>query len=98
MATVNVAFCKVSDFNGTAVANSENIIGESITTSGSSQQSVGSGTASHRVVRVSVTGGNIWISIGASPTAAAGNEILLIDGSTEYYAVNIGDKVAVINA
>ena len=97
MATVNVAFCKVSDFDGTAVASSENIIGESITTSGSSQQSVGAGTVSHRVVRVSVTGGNIWVNIGPNPTAAVGNEILLIDSNTEYYAINVGDKVAVIN-
>lgn len=97
MATVNVAFAKISNFNGTAVNNPEFILGESVTSSGTSQQSVGAALDYHEVVRVAVAGGNVWIRIGNNPTAAVGDDILLIDGDTEYFSVNTGDKVAIID-
>lgn len=98
MATVSVSFLKISNFNGTSVANFDNISGESITSSGSSGQSSGSAEVGHGVVRVTVAGGDVWVQVGSNPTASDADSVLLIDGDTEYFAVNVGDKVAVIDA
>lgn len=97
MAICNVSFTRVSNFNGTAIIRPEAVQSQAITTSSSSQQSAAA-NSTQKVVRVTVAGGNVWVAIGVNPTAVAGTQFLMTDGSTEYFAVNDGDKVAVIDA
>ena len=51
------------------------------------------------VVRVTVSGGDIWVSVGPTPVAAPGSGYLQTDGSTaDYGTLTAADKVAVIDA
>jgi len=51
------------------------------------------------VVMITNTGGNVYISAGSSPTAVAdATSILILDGERVSLAVNVGDKIAVIDA
>ena len=51
------------------------------------------------VVMITNTGGNVYISAGAAPTAVANaTSILILDGERVSFAVNVGDKIAVIDA
>ena len=50
---------------------------------------------SKKVCRVVVTGASIWVTFGPSPIADPGVKFLILDGQTEFFAVNLGDKIAV---
>jgi hypothetical protein len=76
---------------------------EEITTSETSQQSgvynagVYGSYGSYWVL--TVTGGNVWVKFGSDPTAAAGDQWLILDGQTREFAVDAeGQKLAVIDA
>ncbi len=44
---------------------------------------------------ITVSGGDVWVKFGASPTAAAGDEWLINDGQTREFKALAGDKMAV---
>lgn len=95
MATVTVTYFTPAEYEGFGVIG-EITNTEAITSSGSSQQSTNA-AASGELVRVAVSGGNVHVLVGANPTADT-DDLLLTDGSTEYFACNNGDEVAIINA
>jgi hypothetical protein len=50
---------------------------------------------STQVCRVTVYGANVWVKVGNNPVAAAGTGFLVLAGTTEYFALNKSDKVAI---
>lgn len=83
-----------------SVPNSTPTTAETITTSGASQQSSNSVQAAddNEYWVISVSGGDVWVKFGSSPTAAAGDEWLINDGQTREFKALAGDKMAVIDA
>jgi hypothetical protein len=76
---------------------------EAISTSGTSQATTaavpGTNRFSDHVWIVSVSGGNVWVKFGATPTAAAGNDWLIQSGETREFGATVGgEKAAVIDA
>jgi hypothetical protein len=72
-----------------------------ITTSGTSQQTAFStdGSTFGAFWVITATGGNVWVKFGANPTAAAGDQWLILDGQTRDFAVDAyAQKLAVIDA
>jgi len=50
-------------------------------------------------IKVTTSGGPVWVAVGASPTASAGNDHLVPDGSTLDLVFSLpGWSVAVIDA
>lgn len=73
----------------------------SVTTSGTSQQAdITSSGASYGAFWVlTASGGDVWVKFGSDPTAAAGDEWLIVDGQTRDFAIDAySQKVAVIDA
>lgn len=95
MATVSVTFGRPAIIEGHATAI--------MSTTGARTETVASGAASTNsaikgdVVRVAVTGGNVYMKVGTAPTATT-SDILLLDGTVEYFQLQAGQKVAVLNA
>lgn len=52
-------------------------------------------TDSMQVARVVVKGADVWVRIGDNPVADQGDGFLVLAGTTEYFALNVGDKVGV---
>lgn len=51
---------------------------------------------SNQVCRVVVKGlADVYITIGPAPVASQGVKFMVLAGTTEYFAINKGDKVAV---
>lgn len=100
MATVSISFHPYSILReeSAAISAGTGVTGEAITTGGTSSVSTNSCPTNNQVVRLAVTGGDVWVSIGEDPEAAEGQDFLLIGGTTEYFYVGFGDKVAVIDA
>lgn len=101
MATVNIAFLPLYNLgNVSMTANvSSGVESEVITSSATSQvTTIVADEDSRNVCRIVVTGGDVWVKVGPDPEAAAAQDILLLDGTTEYFSVTTGDKVAVIDA
>lgn len=97
MATLNVVFTRALEGSAQTVAGIPNNA-TSITTSASSQTS-SNAAVNETVCILTVTGGSVWVKFGAAPTAAAGSDWLLTDGSTRDFGhLPAGTKVAVINA
>jgi hypothetical protein len=97
MATFHVSFGRAGD-SGIEVMPARPNASQAITTSGSSQASTITAKQGDQC-RVTVTGGNVYIAFGASPTAVSTTGYLLLDGDKDYFgALNAGDKVAVIDA
>lgn len=95
MATVTVTFFRPAKFDGFGVIG-EITSTESITSSGTSQQStVTSGKG--EICRVVSSGGNVHVLTGANPTADS-DDLLLIDGIPEYFSLEEDDVVALIDA
>jgi CO/xanthine dehydrogenase Mo-binding subunit len=63
-----------------------------MTMTGSSVQTSALNTS---VIRVCVSGGNVRIRIGANPTAA-GTDTLLVDGASECFGIKPGHRIAAI--
>jgi len=77
-----------------AEVQSEYVIG----VPGSSVATTITATDSTQVCRVVVSGtatDGVWITIGPAPAALPGTKFLVLTGTTEYFALNRGDKVAV---
>lgn len=68
--------------------------------SAASTNSIGNGvTNPANIVGVRIfTPSDVWIEIGTAPVAAATTSTFLPAGSTEYFAANPDDKVAVLHA
>ncbi len=83
-----------------SVPNSLPTSASSITTSGTSQQSSNSVQAAddNEYWVITVSGGDVWVKFGASPTAAAGDDWLINDGQTREFKALAGDKMAVKDA
>ena len=97
MATLHLVFARAGD-SGIEVMPAKPRVAETITTSGTSQQSNISAETGD-FAAVTVTGGNVWLRFGASPPAASGGGWLLADGDTIYLGgLTLGDKLAVIDA
>ena len=98
MSNVNIKFFRPHVIPGvTAVYGIDAIDPETIVSSGTSQVTT-SGAPDHNVFcRVASSGGDVWISIGASPTAVSGEGTLILDGIPEIFKLESGDKIAVID-
>lgn len=97
MATLNVAFLKADNLFGTALGRAEEGQYETLTTSGTTGATTIEADTEN-VVRLAASGGDMYIAFGATPEAAVGEGILLLDGNVEYFTVATGSKVAAIDA
>ena len=97
MATVHVTFCAAVDGPAPVVAGVPEAK-QTITSSGTTQSTT-IAAAPGNICQITATGGNVWAAFGASPTAAAGSDHLIIDGQTrEFGFLAPGYKVAIIDA
>lgn len=98
MATVNIKFFRPAVIQGATAVMSTNAstIDETISSTSSSQSTTNTSSGVN-YVRVVSTGGNVWLKFGTSPTAVTGAGHLLIDGIPEFFYVEDGFKVAVVN-
>lgn len=98
MATAQVMFGR-TPVTGIPVASAGFSSNQVFTTSGTSQATTLAAKQGDSVVTVTVTGGNVYIKTGTAPTAVAdATSILILDGTTRDFGINLGDKLAVINA
>lgn len=72
---------------------------ETLTPSGSNQSTTATAGAGQTICRIT-TDTNIYVEVGASPdaTSDAGGRALVMAGQTEYFAVSLGHKAAVVTA
>lgn len=83
------------------VADSHPIGGDTITSSGSSQQgtTVAASNPGYDIYwSVTSSGGSVWVTFGSNPTAAPGTSWLIPDGQTFWLRAVPGDIAAVIDA
>lgn len=95
MATVTVTFFRPAQYEGFGVIGNVSD-SETLTSAGTSGASTASAEQGD-IARVTVSGGNVHVTKGTSPTATT-DDALLVDGTTEYFACVYGDKVAIIDA
>jgi len=107
MATVAVTLSAVSNransgLNAVMPALDASAYGsDDLTSSGTSQQVdsvVCPGDGRQYFWTVTAAGGNVWVTFGVNPTAAAGTTWLVIDGTTRDFAAEAGQMAAVIDA
>lgn len=56
-------------------------------------------TGSNQVARITVKGtADVWITFGVAPVAGVGIKFLVLAGTTEYFSINRGEKVAVFES
>ena len=67
-------------------------------TSSATSQATTETALSTEVVRVTASGGAVWVEVDPTPTAAEATGYLLLDGHTIDISANAGDKVAIIDA
>lgn len=97
MATVHITFRQAMDGVAPVVAAVPRAK-ESITSSGASQASTITAQRGEKC-QITVSGGDVYVAFGASPTASAGNDDLISAGSTrEFGFLETGWKVALIDA
>jgi hypothetical protein len=101
MATVNIVFgTRLRQGGDTPVLIK--LAQENITSSGTSAATTAAANASFAspgtVAQITVTGGNVYVDHGETPTAVAGSGYLILDGQTRDIGLNPNDKVAVIDA
>ncbi|MEY4756848.1 MAG: hypothetical protein RJA34_1746 [Pseudomonadota bacterium] len=82
------------DINGQNIQELRPGTAQTLTTSGTSQQTAAL-TAGTRVVRVTATT-DTWCLLGTNPTVTSANGTLLPAGAVEYWRVNDTDKIAVL--
>ncbi len=97
MATVSVVRAYRAS-EGVPVLRAE-VVASAVATSGVTSQQVG-GTAGNNDEYWSVTssGGAIWAAFGANPTAAVGDDWLILAGATREWEASTGQKLAIIDA
>lgn len=96
-AIVGVTLSNYSKLDGAAIlADGENVVSEVITgIPGSSVASAFTAADSISICRVVVTGAPVWVKVGLAPVAEVGGNFLVLEGAVEYFAINIGDKIAI---
>ena len=98
MAIVNIKFFRPVIVGGvTAVLGVDTKPPESFTSSGTSQVTTSAAPGEDTYVRIAVTGGDVWITTGVSPTAITMTGTLILDGLPEVFKLQQGHKVALIN-
>ena len=98
MGTVNIVFASHGGpSNAAPVYNGTPHGVENITSSGTSQATTATAPTSGTVARIASTS-DVYVKTGASPTAAAGSDFLVLGGTTLDLFLQVGDKVAVIDA
>lgn len=104
MATVHIALCNVTAnarivTSTMPVPESVTVGSDTITSSGTSQQSSVVASRVGQFWTVAVTGGNVYVCFGADPTAATDAGHLLLDGQTRAFSVTAAsEKVAIKDA
>ena len=97
MATVGVTFFRASTIEESAACiEAQDMVSQVITSSGTSQASTATATASRNYVRIG-TSANVYLAFGTAPTAVTATGYLLLAGTSEVFRVPDGWKVAVID-
>lgn len=101
MALLNVCFSTVLPTTvGTLQLislNTDALAAENVATSGVAAATVGAAGARHKVVRV-CSDLPVYIAIGLNPTAVVGAGPLIPAYTPEYFSIEAGHKVSVVNA
>ena len=99
MAEINIKFTHALPVLGASIENAKPTLVEDITSSGTSQAtSITAPNDDCMVCVESIGSGDVWVKIGASPTAAVGSDHAIAAGQVRYFAgVSAGDAVAVID-
>lgn len=97
MATVNIMYFRPAIIKDSAAAIGAQIATPEVFTSSGTSQSTTATSDGKAVARVVASGGNIWIAIGTAPTAVTNTGILILDGVPEYFRLEAGQKIALIN-
>lgn len=98
MATVHVTFRTAHNLGSAAIYSKSPRAAQTITSSAVSQQTTITAEAGE-IATIAVTGGAIFIAIGANPTAASGAGDLIPDGAQLQLGIlSAGNKIAIINA
>jgi hypothetical protein len=95
MADVNITFGRA--LQGVAqVPSAIPTASELLSSSGTSEESVNA--ASQGDICTITTDGPIWVAFGGAPTASAGDDHLILAGTTRYFGnLGVGTKVAVVD-
>lgn len=67
-------------------------------TAGVAQDSGIYGTDTLHVVRIVAVDADLWVQIGPTPTAAVGNDFLILTGTTEYFSIGKGEQISLFEA
>lgn len=98
MATVGITYFRAYPVEeSTAVIEVSDMVSEVKTSSASSQATTATATLGRNYVRVSASGGNIYVAFGTSPTAVTGTGFLILDGTSEVFHLLDDYKVAIID-
>lgn len=93
--TVNVAFCRIP-VSPSGLPVVQVVSAEDIANTTSSVANATACPSAGLAVRI-MTDTDIRVAFGASPTATATNNLRMPANSVEYFDIQVGDKVAVIN-
>lgn len=98
MAKVNIKIFRPKIIGGvTAIYGPDAVDPEGFTSSGTSQVTTGAAPDGQCLVRITSSGGDVWITMGESPVAVALEGTLIIDGIPEVFEIQEGHKVALID-
>jgi hypothetical protein len=98
MATVNIKFFRPAVIPGAGAAMGQDVAtAEVFTSSGTTQPTTASAPDNNTYVRIASSGGNVYVAFGTAPTAVTGEGTLILDGVPEYFKLEAGHKVALID-
>lgn len=98
MATVNIKFFRPAILQSHGVAIGADVATPEVkTSSASSQSTTASAPDSNTYIRITSTGGNVWITTGLAPTAVTNTGTLVLDGVEYFTKLETGHKVALID-
>lgn len=98
MAIAHITFRDAVDMGGSSIMSRTPSQAATITTSGTSQ-ATSIAALGGEVGVITVSGGAVFVAVGAAPVAASGSGDLVPDGGAIFIGRLLpGDKVAVINA
>lgn len=101
MATVGVAIVRViSQVPNSVPEDAETINTAASSPTGSEQSSISVRADNTGALywEVSPNGGAVWVKFGSNPTAAAGDDFQVFDGTTRWFKAQAGQKCAVVDA
>lgn len=96
MANINIVIAGAGK-SGIPIYWGKPVTSETITSSGTSAQSTIQATNNGQIARV-CGDGNVYVNVGTNPTAAIGSVWFLPSGQPIDLLLDIGDKIAVIDA